>query len=238
MARTRSCILALVLAAAAPLVAAVQPASASSCPRSLAGAVRGTDASTQLVTVVGASTRSTSASLTLWQRGGDGCWSAAAGPWSARLGRTGLREQKREGDGATPAGIFKLGATIYGVARDPGVRYRYRRLVCGDWWDEDPGSPTYNFFRHVRCDARPSFGSGSERLWLQTTAYRYFAVIRYNDAPVVPGRGSAIFLHADTGRATIGCVSLPLDELVHTLRWLRLSSRPLIAIGTRAELRY
>ena len=34
-------------------------------------------------------------------------------------------------------------------------------------------------------------------------------MIQYNAAPVVPGRGSAIFLHVDTGRATNGCVSLP-----------------------------
>jgi L,D-peptidoglycan transpeptidase YkuD (ErfK/YbiS/YcfS/YnhG family) len=46
----------------------------------------------------------------------------------------------------------------------------------------------------------------------------------------VPGRGSAIFLHADTGRATAGCVSISLARLVRVLRWLRPSASPVIAI--------
>jgi L,D-peptidoglycan transpeptidase YkuD (ErfK/YbiS/YcfS/YnhG family) len=46
-------------------------------------------------------------------------------------------------------------------------------------------------------------------------------VIAYNAGPTVPGRGSAIFLHVDTGHATNGCVSLPQPELVRVLRLLR-----------------
>jgi L,D-peptidoglycan transpeptidase YkuD (ErfK/YbiS/YcfS/YnhG family) len=46
-------------------------------------------------------------------------------------------------------------------------------------------------------------------------------VIRYNAGPVVPGRGSAIFLHVDTGRATNGCVSLRRPNLIRLLRRLR-----------------
>jgi L,D-peptidoglycan transpeptidase YkuD (ErfK/YbiS/YcfS/YnhG family) len=52
----------------------------------------------------------------------------------------------------------------------------------------------------------------------------------------VPGRGSGIFLHASTGRPTLGCVSLPVAQLVATLRWLRPGSRPLIVIGTTAQM--
>jgi L,D-peptidoglycan transpeptidase YkuD (ErfK/YbiS/YcfS/YnhG family) len=233
MARTRTCLPALALVLA---LAAARPAHAAGCAPSLAGSLHDTGTASQLVTVVAAGSRATSGVLTLWQRSGDGCWRQAAGPWTARLGRGGVRKRKREGDGTTPAGVFRVGRTVFGLGPDPGVRYRYRQLVCGDWWDEDPSSPSYNSFRHVGCGARPPFGGDSEPLWLQTTAYRYFAVIRYNDDPVVPGRGSAIFLHSDRGRATNGCVSLPLDELVRTLRWLRPERDPRIAIGTRAEL--
>ena len=62
-------------------------------------------------------------------------------------------------------------------------------------------------------------------------------MIEYNVHPVVPGRGSAIFLHDDRGDATTGCVSLPAPELVTVLRWLRPAARPLIVIGTAAEIR-
>jgi L,D-peptidoglycan transpeptidase YkuD (ErfK/YbiS/YcfS/YnhG family) len=110
---------------------------------------------------------------------------------------------------------------VYGLDPDPGVRLRYHRLVCGDWWDEDSRSPSYNTFRHVACGSTPPFGGGSEALWRITPAYRLFALIQYNVAPVVPGRGSAIFLHVDTGRATNGCVSLPRGELQNLLVKLR-----------------
>ena len=78
---------------------------------------------------------------------------------------------------------------IYGNEPDPGgLRYRYHRLVCGDWWDEDPYSPRYNHFVHVpcgvrrlRCDVRgaldgddglpvlrgPALQHGSDRRWAQ-----------------------------------------------------------------------
>jgi L,D-peptidoglycan transpeptidase YkuD (ErfK/YbiS/YcfS/YnhG family) len=188
----------------------------------------GTQGSNQLVTV-SAPLHATAGALSVWTRDG-ACWRRVAGPWRAHLGRTGLSTRKREGDGATPVGTFALGATAYGNAPDPGVRLRYHRLACGDWWDEDPASPTYNTFQHVACGTTPAFGGASEALWRIAPQYRYFAVIDYNDRPVVAGRGSAIFLHVAVG-ATAGCISLPERQLVQLLRWLRPSAHPRIRIG-------
>jgi len=189
----------------------------------------GTHGSTQLVTVQ-APPGATAGVVALWTRDGR-CWRRVAGPWRARLGRAGLSAHKREGDGATPTGTYRLGGTVYGIAPDPGLRLRYHRLVCGDWWDEDPRSAAYNTFRHVRCGTPPPFGGGSEALWRISPQYRYFAVIEYNAAPVVPGRGSAIFLHVAVG-STAGCVSLPEPILLRLLRRLRPSAHPLIHLGT------
>ena len=200
------------------------------CPPSAATRAGAPASAQQLVTVVAPGRRSTIAALSFWTRGADGCWKRDAGPWRARVGRNGLSAHHREGDGTTPIGIFGFGPTVYGVAPDPGVRLRYHRLVCGDWWDEDPRSAAYNTFRHLRCGARPPFGGGSEALWRSTRAYRHFAVIQYNAAPAVPGRGSAIFLHADVGRPTTGCVSLPLPRLVTVLRRLDPAASPRISI--------
>ena len=115
--------------------------------------------STQLVTVQ-APLGSTTAALTLWERH-RGCWQRVAGPWPARLGRSGLSSAKREGDGATPIGTFRFGATVFGIAPDPGLHLSYHRLVCGDWWDEDASSATYNRFRHVACGAHPLFAAAA-----------------------------------------------------------------------------
>lgn len=160
--------------------------------------------------------RSTVATLSLQE-----CGRRELGPWRARVGYAGVSAHHREGDGTTPLGTFAIGPAVYGLDRDPGVRLRYHRLVCGDWWDEDPRSAAYNTFRHVPCGTSPPFGGDSEALWRATVAYREFAVVEYNVRPAVPGRGSGIFLHDDTGSATNGCVSLPRPELLSLLRRLR-----------------
>jgi L,D-peptidoglycan transpeptidase YkuD (ErfK/YbiS/YcfS/YnhG family) len=172
----------------------------------------------QLIVVEAPSRATTYATLRLEE-----CGKPTLGPWPVRVGWNGLAAARHEGDGTTPLGTFAIGPTIYGVAADPGVRLAYHRLVCGDWWDGDSASPAYNTFRHLRCGAR--LAGNSEALWTFPVAYRHFAVIRFNDAPAVPGRGSAIFLHADTGRATNGCVDLPLPQLVTILRRLRPGAR-------------
>src|SRR5581483_2243037 len=174
----------------APLVLSLA-LSTNTCASTLAQRLVPRGPARQLVTVAAPAPRATTAALQLWTRRSGGCWRAAGGPWRARRGAAGVSAHRQEGDGTTPLGVFPLGPTMYGVAPDPGVRFRYHRLVCGDWWDGDPGSPTYNRFRHVACGTAPAFGGDSEALWEQRVAYRYFAVIGFNSAPVVPGRGSA-----------------------------------------------
>jgi L,D-peptidoglycan transpeptidase YkuD (ErfK/YbiS/YcfS/YnhG family) len=183
----------------------------------------------QLITVEASSARSTHASLRLWKRRG-GCWAPASPTMAARVGRNGLSGNRREGDGTTPTGTYRIGRTMYGIDPNPSVRYRYRRIVCGDYWVEDSSSPRYNTFTHVPCGRTPPFRVTGERLWRETTAYRHLAVIEFNMNPIVPGRGSGIFLHATTGGATNGCISLPLGLLRQVLRWLRPAESPRIQI--------
>jgi len=170
----------------------------------------------QRINVVAPSSGSTTATLTVSE-----CGRLVLGPWRAHVGFRGLSARRREGDGTTPIGTYAIGSTVYGLDPDPGVRLAYHRLRCGDWWDEDPRSPAYNSFQHVACGASPPFRGAGEALWRAKVAYRELAVIDYNLAPAVPGRGSGIFLHDDTGRATSGCVSLPRPELLRLLRLLR-----------------
>jgi L,D-peptidoglycan transpeptidase YkuD (ErfK/YbiS/YcfS/YnhG family) len=160
----------------------------------------------------------------------------AGGPWAARVGAAGFSDRHREGDDSTPTGAYTIGPVVYGNAPNPGVGYAYHDLVCGDWWDEDPTSPGYNTFQHVPCGQAPPFGGGSEALWEEQAAYPSFAVIDYNTGPIVAGAGSAIFLHADTGSPTAGCVAVAGGYLDQLLRWLRPSAAPLIVMGPDAEI--
>jgi L,D-peptidoglycan transpeptidase YkuD (ErfK/YbiS/YcfS/YnhG family) len=169
-------------------------------------------------------------------------WRLVFGPWAAETGGGGLLAagRRREGDDATPTGVYGFGQTIYGNDADPGgLHYRYHRLVCGDWWDEDPDSPRYNRFVHVRCGVTPGFASWSEALWTETVAYPFFAVVDFNTDPVHGGAaapGSGIFLHSWIGAPTHGCIALPLSRLLEVLRWLRPTQRPVIELGTDADL--
>jgi L,D-peptidoglycan transpeptidase YkuD (ErfK/YbiS/YcfS/YnhG family) len=212
-------------------------AHASICAANLANQLADTGSATQLITVVSARARSTTGSLRLWRKSGE-CWIAVDGPWTSHLGRNGVSETKREGDMTTPAGAFGIQPVMYGVGPNPGVRYRYHRIVCGDWWVEDSRSPFYNRFHHVRCGTKPPFRITSEDMSRSPISYRYLAVIDYNTHPIVPGRGSGIFLHISaSGRPTLGCVSLPRAQLVTVLRWLDPAGSPQIVIGTAATIR-
>ena len=85
----------------------------------------------------------------------------------------------------------------------------------------------------MRCGANPPFRTTSEDLY--RPGLQHLGVIDFNAHPVVPGRGSGIFLHAATD-ATLGCVSLH-SRARELLRWLDPEARPLIDIGTRATIR-
>jgi L,D-peptidoglycan transpeptidase YkuD (ErfK/YbiS/YcfS/YnhG family) len=186
----------------------------------------------QLITVTAPTLRSQSATLEFFVRRG-GCFRLAGGPYPALVGLNGVSAHHHEGDDTTPEGLFGFQSTMYGVSPNPGVAYAYHRLVCGDWWDEQSSSALYNHFVHVPCGTKPNFGGGSEALWQTVPSYDYFAVIAYNRHPIVPGKGSAIFLHVSTGQPTAGCVSLPVADLLRVLRALRPNMNPLIDITAR-----
>ena len=215
------------------LASLLSTALVASCAPNLANERYATLAARQLITVEAATPRTTHATLRTWRRAGR-CWVAAAGPYPARVGRNGVRKNRREGDGTTPIGTFRIGPTMYGNEPNPGVRFRYRRLRCGDWWVEDPRSPAYNTFQHVPCGRRPPFRTTTPDMSKSPQAYPYLAVVEFNMHPVVPGRGSGIFLHAQTGGPTNGCISLPRSDLVRVLRWLRPEAAPRIAITLRS----
>jgi len=170
-------------------------------------------------------------------------WKPVFPAWLAEIGSGHIVDVRREGDHATPTGVYPFGLTMYGTRPNPGgLHEAYHQLVCGDWWDEDPYSGQYNRFVHVACGTTPPFAAWSEPLWTETQGnrgYPYLAVIDYNDNPTVAGAnapGSGIFLHAWMGAPTKGCIALPIEDLLKVLRWLQPADHPVIEIGTNAEV--
>jgi L,D-peptidoglycan transpeptidase YkuD (ErfK/YbiS/YcfS/YnhG family) len=203
----------------------------------IADEVATTGAAHELVVVDAPAFGSTTATLTTWVKAGSG-WQPALPPMPATNGYSGWEyaASRHEGDGSTPIGLYAIGSTMYGNDANPGVVYPYHQLTCGDWWDEDPSSPTYNTFEHVACGTTPPFAATSEALWTETNAYPYMAVIDFN-TPAAGPSGSGIFLHADIGEPTDGCVSLPLADLVSVLQWLRPTMDPMVVMGPDSVVR-
>ncbi len=138
----------------------------------------------------------------------------------AAIGRGGIRTDKQEGDGATPAGVLTLRRVLYRADRiaPPRTAPQHTALprepiAPDDGWCDDPAHPDYN--RPVRLP----HPARHEALWRTDRLYDLVGVLGWNDAPVVRGRGSAIFLHvaAEDFRPTEGCVALPLADLLGLL---------------------
>jgi L,D-peptidoglycan transpeptidase YkuD (ErfK/YbiS/YcfS/YnhG family) len=145
----------------------------------------------------------------------DGLLVAAGLVLRAVLGRGGVRVDKREGDGATPAGVLPLRRVLYRAdrLRPPGCAVSIEPLAPEDGWCDDPDHPDYN--RQVRLP----HPARHEVLWRGDAVYDVIGVLGWNDAPVQKGRGSAIFLHVSgPDRApTQGCVALALPDLLRLL---------------------
>jgi L,D-peptidoglycan transpeptidase YkuD (ErfK/YbiS/YcfS/YnhG family) len=131
------------------------------------------------------------------------------------LGVAGVRVEKAEGDGATPAGPLPLRRVLYRGDRVPPPRcvVPVEPIAPTDGWCDDPSHRDYNRLITLPHTAR------HEALWRRDTIYDLLALLGWNDSPVVKGRGSAIFLHVARPdfAPTEGCVALALPDLTRLL---------------------
>jgi L,D-peptidoglycan transpeptidase YkuD (ErfK/YbiS/YcfS/YnhG family) len=144
-----------------------------------------------------------------------GTFTIGAETFRAALGFGGIRLDKREGDGATPVGVLPLREVFYRADRLPAPKCAVpiRPLAPSDGWCDDPTHPAYN--RAVQLPITAS----AETLWRDDASYDIIGVLGWNDDPVQPGKGSAIFLHVarQDYAMTEGCIALVLADLRHVL---------------------
>jgi len=134
------------------------------------------------------------------------------------LGRGGCLPEadKREGDGATPLGLFPLRQVLYRpdrLATAPQTKLPRTALTPDDGWCDDPADDHYN--RPVKLP----YAGRHERLWREDGIYDVIVVPGHNDDPPIPGLGSAIFLHVARPdySPTEGCIALALPDLLQLL---------------------
>ncbi len=133
----------------------------------------------------------------------------------AALGRSGIALEKREGDGASPAGRWEMRRVLYRSDRldVPVTALPVAVIAQNDGWCDAPDHKAYN------QPVTFPFKASAERLWRDDHLYDLVVVLSHNEPPVTPHAGSAIFLHVarpDYG-PTEGCAALALDDLLHVL---------------------
>jgi L,D-peptidoglycan transpeptidase YkuD (ErfK/YbiS/YcfS/YnhG family) len=159
----------------------------------------------------------------------DGRFDLAGRKTRCALGRGGViaAADKREGDGASPLGVWPIRRVLHRADRGapPQTALEVTAIDATDGWCDDPADPAYN--RPVRHP----YPAAAEHLWREDGAYDLVVVLGHNDDPVIPGAGSAIFLHIARPdyAPTEGCVALAWADMQTLLR----TARPGDAVAIR-----
>ncbi len=151
-----------------------------------------------------------------------------AGPRACVVGRGGIGDKRGEGDGITPKGSWPLRRVLYRPDRldAPKTILPVVQIEEADGWCDAPSDVNYNKLVQL------PYPASAEKMWREDGLYDVVVVVGYNDAPVVKGRGSAIFLHiAKPDYAlTESCVALKREDLLEALAQLKRGER--LKIGT------
>lgn len=133
---------------------------------------------------------------------------------------------KCEGDGATPAGCFKIRHLFYRPDRisPPNTLLGVTPLKPNLGWCDDPASARYNQL------IRLPFPKNHEKMWRVDNLYDVVIELGYNDRPVIRGRGSAIFLHlaGETYPPTEGCIAVSPGDMQRLVAQLKPGDRVII----------
>lgn len=131
------------------------------------------------------------------------------------IGKNGITENKREGDGCTPFGKYRFNEIYYRADKldDLNFNHNFIKISPYDGWCDDPNSEFYNQFIKFPFQYR------AEKLYRDDDIYDIICVIDYNMNPTELGKGSAIFLHVAHAdyQGTQGCIALSKGDLLEIL---------------------
>ena len=142
------------------------------------------------------------------------------------IGKSGLTFSKKEGDLATPKGLFKLGSLYYRKDRIKSFKSKIKKRIIKKnmGWCDDSRSKKYN------QEIRFPFKYRAERLYRKSRIYDLFIHIKYNSRPVVKEKGSAIFLHSTNNKykPTKGCIAISKKDFIKILPLINSKTKILV----------
>ena len=180
--------------------------------------------SEQLIISITADDKATDSELSYWEKGANGF--APKKVFAGKVGRSGLSQYKREGDGNAPAGVFDL-YSAFGLASKIKGKLPYTPVDLNSHCIDDVKHPQYNRILHnydIQKDAseRGVAKISSENLKKVGMPYEYAITVNHNgmnDGYTKRGKGSCIFLHVwkkdqdNKPKATAGCTSMSRDNM-------------------------
>ena len=131
------------------------------------------------------------------------------------IGKSGITSSKKEGDFATPKGLFKLGLLYYRKDRVKLTKclIKKKAIKKNMGWCDDSKSKKYN--REIILP----FKYTAEKLYRKDRIYDFFINIKYNYSPTIKKKGSAIFLHNANKKykPTKGCIAIQKKDFIKIL---------------------
>jgi D-alanyl-D-alanine dipeptidase len=169
----------------------------------------------------------------------DGKWQPVGEKFPIVVGKSGLgwdgtteplataaQPVKKEGDGRSPAGVFKI-TELFGFEPSIDAKLPYRPLTEFIECVDDGSSQSYNQIVDLKETPHPDWNSSEKMRTIDV--YKIGAVVDYN-SPKVPGAGSCIFLHIwkGPGHGTAGCTAMGESNVQEVTGWFDEKKNPII----------
>lgn len=142
------------------------------------------------------------------------------------VGKNGFTPNKIEGDKKTPIGRFKMTHVYYrpDIVDKPYTNLPISALTSDMGWSDDVNDPNYNQL------VKLPHNFSHEKLYRNDSVYDLLITTSHNSKPIVPGKGSAIFIHSIgiNKEHTDGCLALHRNDLLHIIRTATIGSEWLI----------
>ena len=131
----------------------------------------------------------------------------------ACIGKNGVTTSKKEGDGKTPLGTFRIGLFL-GTHKEKEVKektkLKYKQINKNMYWVDDSNSKYYN--QLVDITKTEKDWNSAEHLIQYPIQYEYLIEIKTNPYNI-PYKGSAIFLHCTNNKPTQGCIAIDKKQM-------------------------
>ena len=130
-------------------------------------------------------------------------------------------KKKIEGDGCTPLGTFSLGKLYVRTDRIKNLITKFNSIAISQsmGWSDNPERKDYNSLINSKFTL-------NEKLFRKDHIYDIILVVNYNMQPIIPNKGSAIFIHiSQKNNPTSGCISLNKNNLIEILTSLKPSDK-------------